>query len=133
VIAYSPSLLITDDNRDFRETMGVLFMRRGFRTVLAEDGQQAVEIVDCQTVHLILLDVDMPRLGGFETLDVIKRKFESLPCILMSARYDSQMANRALEAKAFAVHPKPIALDKMFADVLRALHQFYGWTLSKDT
>ena len=50
-----PSMLITDDDRDFRETLGGLFEERGFHTMLAGDGQEAFEIVQRVTVHVVLL------------------------------------------------------------------------------
>ena len=64
----SPSLLITDDDSDFRETLQVVFEPQGFRTLLAGDGEEAIEIVRHEEVHLLLLDMHMPKLTGLETL-----------------------------------------------------------------
>ena len=64
----SPSLLITDDDSDFRETLQVVFEPQGFRTLLAGDGEEALHIVRHEEVHLLLLDMHMPKLTGLETL-----------------------------------------------------------------
>ena len=67
----SPSLLITDDDRDFRETLRDVFEPRGFHTVLASDGVEALEIVRTREIHLVLIDMHMPRLSGMEAIDRI--------------------------------------------------------------
>ncbi len=53
MIATSPTLLITDDDRDFRETLQNVFEPRGFRTLLAGDGKEALDVVQSQDVHLL--------------------------------------------------------------------------------
>ena len=57
VIPNSPSLLITDDDRDVRETLGSIFKPRGFQTLLASDGKEALDIVQHEQVHLVLIDM----------------------------------------------------------------------------
>ena len=85
-----PSLLITDDDRDFRETLRNVFEPR-FRTLLAGDGEEALDIVRREEVHLLLLDMHMPKLTGLETLRQVKRFKSLLPCILLSARLDDAL------------------------------------------
>ena len=69
----SPSLLITDDDPAFRETLRVVFEPEGYRTLLAGTGEEALDIVRNQEVHLVLLDMHMPRLTGLETLRQVKQ------------------------------------------------------------
>src|SRR5262245_61569704 len=104
-----PSLLITDDDRDFRETLREVFEPRGFRTILAADGEEALEIVGREAVHVILLDMHMPRLTGLETMRRVQELYTPLPCILISAALDDQLIQQAWEARAFSVLPKPIS------------------------
>ena len=68
MLVETPSLLITDDDPGFRETLRVVFEPKGFRTLLASDGEEALKIVHSETVHVVLLDMHMPRLTGLETL-----------------------------------------------------------------
>ena len=103
----TPSLLITDDDRDFRESIRDVFEPHGFRTILAENGQEAVEIVQEDEVHLVLLDMHMPKLTGLEAIREIKKLRETLPCILISGKLDDQI--RAQAQAAFRVLPKPIS------------------------
>lgn len=69
----APSLLITDDDLAFRETLQTVFEPQGFRTLTAADGEEALAIVESQEVHLALLDMHMPKLTGLETIRRLKQ------------------------------------------------------------
>ena len=90
-----PSLLITDDDPGFRETLAVVFQPRGFRTLLAGDGEEALRIVHRERVDLVLLDMHMPKLTGLETLRQLKEFRAMLPCILLSAQLDDRIVEQA--------------------------------------
>jgi CheY-like chemotaxis protein len=124
-----PSLLITDDDRDFRETLRGVFEPRGFRTLLAADGDEALDIVQRQPVHLALLDMHMPRLSGLETIRRIRqmRLDIVLPCILISAALDDAIEEEARRQRAFSVLSKPIRLREITGLVQQALMQTYEW------
>jgi CheY-like chemotaxis protein len=127
VFLKTPSLLITDDDRDFRDTLSSLFEMRGFRTLLAGDGVEALAIVQREPVHLVLLDMHMPRLSGLETLRRVKEFDELMPCILLSAAMDEQMAEEARQAHAFSVLAKPVRSAEITRLVDSALRSAYQW------
>ena len=126
-----PHLLIADDDRDFRESLGEVFARRGYATQLAADGCEAVEIVQSEDqLHLVVLDVHMPRLSGLEALSQIRAVAQpSLPCILMSAQLDDQIVNQAQQLDISSVLSKPFTLRDITSTVERILNQSYGWQL----
>lgn len=121
----SPSLLITDDDVGFRETLRGIFEPRGFSTLLAGDGLEALEIVRRQPVHLVLLDMHMPKLSGLETLRLVKQVRVLLPCILMSAELDERLAAEARRAQAFDVLRKPVSRQRITSAVEAALAEIY--------
>jgi CheY-like chemotaxis protein len=123
----SPSLLITDDDDDFRETLRGVFEPRGFRTLLAGNGEEALDIVHTQEVHLILLDVHMPKLTGLETLRLVKQFKALLPCILLSAELDEFILEEARREHAFSVLAKPVTLRQLTGVVQQALEWAYNW------
>jgi len=123
----TPSLLITDDDDDFRQTLRDVFEPRGFRTLLAANGEEAVEIVQTQRVHLLLLDMYMPKLTGLDTIRRVKSLHELLPCILLSADMDERLAEEARRAKAFSVLSKPVRFADVTSVVSRAMRSVYGW------
>ena len=127
----TPRLLITDDDRDFRETLAGVLTDRGFETLQAADGEEALHIVCRQEVHLLLLDMQMPRLTGLETIERL-RGFDPnarplLPWILISGALDEQIIARAKAAAVFSVLPKPLRLPELTGAVAGALAQAYGW------
>jgi len=123
----TPSLLITDDDRDFRETLCGVFENRGFRIIQAGDGEEALDVIKREPVHLLLLDMHMPRLTGLETIRRLRTWQLELPCILISAAMDRQLEADARAAHAFSVLSKPVRLPDITGIVARAMQQVYCW------
>ncbi|HEX3726164.1 MAG TPA: response regulator [Pirellulales bacterium] len=121
-----PSLLITDDDHDFRETLRIVFEPR-FRTFLAGDGEEALDIVRAEEVHLVLLDMHMPKLTGLETIRQVKTFKSRLPCILLSARVDDTLIRQAYLAEAFSVLSKPVSRQQLTSAVDAAMRRIYNW------
>lgn len=127
-----PSILITDDDRGFRETLRGVLEPEGFQTFLAEDGPQAIDIVRTNEVHLLLLDMHMPRLTGLETLRLVKQLKSRLPCILLSAHPDEGLVQQAMRADAFSFLTKPVSRLTITTTVRTALAKTYGWPTESD-
>lgn len=126
-----PKLLIADDDRDFRESLGEVFNRRGFETQLAADGREALEIVrQAGQIHLLLMDVHMPRLSGLEALQELRRLNQQLaPCILMSAKLDDDIVRKAKILQIEEFLAKPFSLSALTATVETVLRRSYGWQI----
>jgi CheY-like chemotaxis protein len=123
----APSLLITDDDRAFRETLRGVFAPKGYRTLLASDGEEAISIVRREKVHLLLVDMHMPKLTGLDTLRAVRRFNAMLPCILLSANLDKPLIEQARLAQAFSVLSKPVTVRQITRIVRLALEQTYHW------
>jgi len=119
------SLLITDDDDAFRETLRNIFEPEGFHTLLAHSGEEALEILSSQPVHLALLDQHLPRLTGLETLRIIRQVNAILPVILMTADRTQQLMREALSAHAFCVMSKPVTRSVVVYTVQQALSRSY--------
>ena len=87
------SILVTDDDPVSRETFREIFEPVGFRTFLAESGEEAIEIVNRHDVHLALMDMHLPKLSGLETMAIVRQIKGMLPMILISGR-----SGRAVDA-----------------------------------
>jgi CheY-like chemotaxis protein len=123
--AQSYSLLITDDDPSARETLRDIFEPAGYRTFLAESGEQAIDIVKKQDVHLALMDMHMPKLTGLETMEIVRQIKGLLPTILISADHDETLLRKALSAHVFCVLSKPVSRHAVIYVVSRALQKFY--------
>ncbi|MCZ8518151.1 MULTISPECIES: response regulator transcription factor [Paenibacillus] len=80
------TILVVDDDKHIRELMKVSLREEGFRLVEAEDGEAALERLKETQVHLVVLDVMMPRMDGFELCRQIRRKHADLPLLMVTAK-----------------------------------------------
>jgi CheY-like chemotaxis protein len=120
-----PSILITDDDPAARETFREIFEPTGFKTLLAESGEEAIDIVQGQDVHLALMDMHLPKLSGLETITIVRQIKGVIPMILISAESDDNLLRKALSAKAFCVLAKPVSKNVIIYVVKRALEKYY--------
>jgi CheY-like chemotaxis protein len=126
MVAAGPySILITDDDRGSREALREIFEPRGYRTLMAESGEEAIDIVRGEDVHLALMDVHLPRLTGLETMEILRQMKGLLPVILISAEYDDHLLRRAMSAHAYSVLAKPLSKNMVVYVVTRAIEKFY--------
>jgi CheY-like chemotaxis protein len=124
---HTPSILVTDDDVEFRETLCGVLEPVGFRTLEASDGEQAVEIVRREPVHLILLDMHMPKLTGLEVVRQLRQLQKLLPFILMSANLDDQMVEEARRLHAASVLRKPVSGRQIVRAVNLVMRFTYNW------
>ena len=119
------SILITDDDAGVRETLRDILIPHGYRTLLAGSGEEAIDIVRDQPIHVALLDMHLPRLSGLETLAVFRQMRGTLPAILISGACDENLMRRALSQHAFCVLEKPVSRHVVIHVVHKALRKFY--------
>ncbi|HEV3163001.1 MAG TPA: response regulator [Isosphaeraceae bacterium] len=119
------SILITDDDPGSRESLREIFEPQGFRTLMAESGEEAIDIVRDEVVHIALMDMHLPRLTGLETMEIVRQTKGLLPMILISAERDDNLLRRALAAHAYSVLAKPLSKNLVIYVVTRALEKFY--------
>jgi len=77
-------ILVVDDERDVRDTLGLLLRQEGFRVVVAECGHTAVSSLEAFTFDVVLVDIVMPGLDGIETIAVLRRDAPEIAIIAMS-------------------------------------------------
>lgn len=124
-IKHHYSILITDDDQNGREALREIFEPAGYRTYLAASGEEAVDIVRFEPVHLALIDMHMPTLTGLETLQLMRQINELLPAILVTGDASEWLRRQAFQARAYSVIPKPVNRSVVLYTVVRALGRFY--------
>jgi DNA-binding response OmpR family regulator len=72
-------VLLAEDDRFLRKAAGAMLRRQGFTVLTAEDGEEALRIARAEMPDLILLDLIMPKMQGFEVLKALKRDSETFP------------------------------------------------------
>ncbi|AFY44806.1 sensor histidine kinase [Nostoc sp. PCC 7107] len=115
----SEFILIVDDNPTNLSVLSQALKNAGFAVRVAEDGESAIELVQHKPPALILLDVQMPRMDGFETCQKLKADpvTQSIPIIFMTALADTENKVKGLSLGAVDYIPKPFEQAEVIARV----------------
>jgi len=120
------TILIADDDDRCREALRDIMSPEGFRTVVACSGEEAIDLVQTEAFHLVLLDMHMAKLTGLETLGIVRQFNALLPAILVTADATEALVRQAIAAQFFSVVPKPVSKPVLLYTVTRALQRSYG-------
>lgn len=120
------SILVADDDKASRETLAGLLAQRGFVTLTAGSGEEAVEIVRVELVHLVFFDMHMPGITGLEAYQQAKLVRDLLPAILMTADATREVIRQAFQAQVHTVLPKPLSKGLVLHTANQALTKAYG-------
>jgi len=114
-------VLIVDDESRIRRALSLLLEERGFETVVASGGAEALARLEAQSFALMLCDVAMPGMSGIELLEEARRAWPDLPVIMISAHGELEMAVPAVRAGAYDYLLKPIDEERLFHTIDQAL------------
>ncbi|MFN3929123.1 MAG: response regulator transcription factor [Thermoflexus sp.] len=112
-------ILIAEDERDIRELIVFTLEFGGFQVIAATNGQEAVELARQHRPDLILLDVRMPKMTGYEACRILKSQEETrtIPVVFLSAKGQESEIRQGMEAGADAYIIKPFAPDELIQQV----------------
>jgi len=118
-----PQILIVDDSLTVRKITGRLLAREGFAVVTAKDGIDALERIDEQIPDVILLDIEMPRMDGFEFTRRIRRdsKYAHIPIIMITSRTAEKHRNLARELGVDLYLGKPFQEEELLRNLREML------------
>ena len=115
-----PVILIVDDEKIQRESLGGFLKKKGFETFLAESAEKALEIISGEMVDIVFTDFKMGGKSGFELLQEIKQLNPEITVILMTAFGRIEDAVQSMKSGAFDYLTKPIDLDEVELIINRA-------------
>jgi DNA-binding response OmpR family regulator len=112
-------ILLADDDKEIVEVLKSRLIREGYEVVVAYDGQEALARVSQDNPDVILLDLTMPHLNGFEVLQEIRRNFTDKwrPVIIISAQTELETFKKCYSLEADHYLTKPCEIN----DVLRGI------------
>ena len=116
-------ILLVEDNDMNRDMLSRRLLRKGYEVVMALDGQQAVEMATAEKPDLILMDMSLPVLDGWEATRRIKAAAETreIPVIALTAHAMSGDREKALESGCDDYDTKPIDLARLLEKMTAAL------------
>ena len=118
----SKRILVVDDEVRYQRLLDANLRTDGYDVVTASNGVEAIEIFSSQPIDLILLDVMMPELDGFETCQRI-REYSNVPIIMLTAKGDEKDRVRGLDLGADDYLTKPFSATELLARVRAVLRR----------
>jgi two-component system KDP operon response regulator KdpE len=116
------TILVVDDEPQLRRTMRVTLADLGYSVIEAKTGEEAMEIVRRESVDLILLDLNMPGIGGLETCRALRENSDT-PIIILSVRNTERDKVQALDAGADDYVTKPFGIQELLARIRAAMRR----------
>lgn len=123
------TILVADDDRGSRRALAGVLADTGFGTVEAASGEEAIDIVRVELIHLVFFDMHMPRMTGLEALEQVRLINGLLPAILVTGDVTRELMRQAHQAQVYSVIPKPVNKTIVLATLARALARIYGGPL----
>ncbi len=114
-------ILIADDEKNIREGLKRALKPYGHKIMLAADGKEALFLVETNPIELIIADIQMPRLSGFEMYKSLLKQKRELPVIFITGHGNVELAVEAMRMGAYDFLTKPLSLEKLELIIARAL------------
>ncbi len=116
-----PLVLIVDDEEDFRLTLKDILEVKGYETVLAENGKQALQEINRDSIDIGFIDLNLPDVSGTELIPTLKLYSPETELIVLTGSPSLPSAVKAMNAGAFGYIEKPYNVDRLFIVLERAL------------
>ncbi|MCX5830688.1 MAG: response regulator [Deltaproteobacteria bacterium] len=128
-------ILVVDDEKDIVELVAYNLNREGYQVARAYDGRQALQLIRENKPDLVILDLMLPGISGFEVCRLIRKKTETegLPIIMLTAKSDSVDKIMGLEIGADDYLTKPFNVRELVARVRAVLRRWENRTEQEDT
>ncbi len=118
------TILVCDDDKDIVEAIYIYLTAEGYHVLKAYHGKQAIEVIETQEVHLILLDIMMPEMDGIRTTRKLRENNYSLPILFLSAKSEDNDKILGLNIGADDYITKPFNPLELIARVKSALRRY---------
>ena len=117
----SMTVLVIDDDAHIRSSIGKFLIARGHTVIEAADGEKGVEVVESQAVDIVITDVKMPGIDGFEVLRRVRSVAPETEVIVITGVQEAENAFRALREGAFDFFNKPFKVEELNAAIRRTV------------
>ncbi len=117
-------VLIVEDNDKLRRMIDIYLKQNNFKTYTAKDGLEALDILDDNSIDLVICDIMMPNMDGFELIKELRTVYKELPIIIVTAKEskDDKMMGFKLGTDDYMI--KPIDLEELLMRIQALLRRF---------
>lgn len=124
-------ILIVDDNPEIREIIEILLNGEGFQTIPARDGMEALKMLENQAFDLIILDIMMPQMNGYQTCLEI-RKHSNAPILFLSARTKESDKTLGFSSGGDDYLTKPFSYNELVSRVKALIRRYHIYRGKED-
>ncbi len=116
-------ILVVDDSATVRKFVATALSLKGFRVMTASDGLEALEKMPQETVDLVITDLNMPDMDGFEFIKSLREtsQYQELPIVILSSMTDDRHKNHGLSLGAHSFLEKPFSVEEVQQEVSKLL------------
>jgi DNA-binding response OmpR family regulator len=122
-MANPKTILVVDDDYELSDGLRVVLEKQGYRVLQARDGQQGKQVMYNQRPDLVILDMMMPRMGGYPVLEHFRDKKDTPPIIMITANEGSRHKAYAEWLGVVDYIRKPFAMERLLEAVGKALQE----------
>jgi two-component system chemotaxis response regulator CheY len=117
------TILIAEDFQTSRKVIVNALARKGFKTIEAGDGAEALELFDGREIDLLVTDFNMPHMNGAELVDAVRKisKYKYIPVLVLSTEIKQSKRDEAAAAQITAWIPKPFDLERFIKLVEKSM------------
>ena len=106
-----PRILVVDDVKEVRTLLSRFFTKKKYQVRTAETAEEAIRILESESMDAVLLDIHLPGMSGLDALSRIRARWPGLPVVMISGQGDEEVAKETLRAGAFDYVVKPLDFD----------------------
>src|SRR5919108_5358630 len=121
IMADRKKILVVDDDQELSDGLRTVLQNQGYRVIQARDGQQGKQMVYQHKPDLVILDMMMPRMGGYPVLEHFRGKADVPPIIMITANEGSRHKAYAEYLGVLDYIRKPFAMERLMESVERGL------------
>ena len=116
-------ILIVDDEEMIRELAKDYLQSKGYEVLIAEDGKKGLQEAQANKPDLIILDVNMPKMNGFQVLEKLKQDSETrgIPVLMLTDSQSGEDKRQGMECRADKYLPKPFMPQALLEEIQKAL------------
>ena len=111
------SILLVEDDKNLQKLMEAVLLQNGYNVICAANGEDALDILDGNHIDLMISDIMMPGMGGFELVDSLRKSGYKLPILIITAKDSLEDKRRGFKSGTDDYMVKPIDVDEMILRV----------------
>jgi CheY-like chemotaxis protein len=119
------TVLLPIEQEGWHRTIVGLLEPQGVQTILAHSGREALDLIENTSLHAVVLDMQMPGLGGFQILKLMRELGKTIPVVLLAERLSDYLLREALGMRVFSVLSKPVDFNLLLDALARIIRRYH--------